>query len=79
MKSKRTILNKIPKGYYCYKILEIVDGYKLKTAVCPYWGVNPFKRDQDNGYCIYTGLKDWEDDTLLWDQVKECEINKPEE
>jgi hypothetical protein len=56
----------IPNGIYCYE----------PGRVCPHWGIDPTKPEQDNGYCTLLGLKDWEDSLgLLWDQVKACGIN----
>lgn len=59
--------DKIPSGPYCYD----------KNGVCPYWSVNPDQPRQECGHCSYLGYGDWEVEglSLLWDQVKECEIN----
>lgn len=66
----------IPEGMYCYTMLGVMpDGRGIRTKVCPHWGIDPNHGSQDNGYCKLTGLKDWVDNTLLWDQVKECGIN----
>jgi len=65
----------IPKGSYCYTIKSV--DYRagvIKTKVCPFWGRDDIHDPQDNGFCTLTGLKDWEDGTLLWDQCKECGI-----
>ena len=54
---------KIPEGIYCYD----------SNGVCPYWSLNKDKPHQENGYCSYLGLGDWDlGGGLLWDQVKEC-------
>ena len=60
--------NKIPRGLYCYD----------ENGVCPYWSILKDKPYQENGYCSYMKIGDWEADhffSLLWDQVKECGIN----
>jgi hypothetical protein len=64
----------IPKGVYCYD----------KNGVCPYWDKNLDKPEQHNGYCHYLKSGDWMDEDiggwgLLWDQCKECGINKDDE
>ena len=73
----------IPKGIYCYD----------KNGTCPYWSKHPDHEEQENGYCAFLEYGDWEaeipDDfpphfptsclSLLWDQVKECGLNKDEE
>ena len=55
----------IPEGPYCYQ----------SKQVCPYLGKNKKQQVQQNGYCRLIRKMDWVDDTLLWDQVKECGIN----
>ena len=58
----------IPKGCYCYDA----------NGVCPYWHKDARHEEQDNGYCSYLKRGDWDDNSsgLLWDQVKECNINE---
>lgn len=76
-------LDAIPKGLYCYRPLgpgyEDADGkFRYPVDLCPYWAVDPAKPEQENGYCAFLRLADWEDNggiTHLWDQVKECGIN----
>lgn len=57
----------IPKGFYCYGI----------NGTCPYWHLNPLRGEQNNGYCSYLKRGDWDENntSLLWDQIKECNIN----
>lgn len=57
----------IPHGLYCYD----------EHGVCPAWGMSENHPKQENGFCTYMMLRDWEDEgvSLLWDQVKECGIN----
>jgi len=55
----------IPKGIYCYN----------ENGVCPYWSIDSTKPEQENGYCAFLEVGDWEPDgwtSYLWDQVKEC-------
>ena len=62
--------SKIPKGFYCYDT----------NGVCPYWSLNKNKPHQENGYCSYLEQGDWDEHLgLLWDQVKECNINMEED
>jgi hypothetical protein len=66
----------IPYGDYCYTYM-----YKGLISVCPYWELIPNKPKQENGYCHYQGVGDWELGGafgLLWDMVKCCSINKDE-
>ncbi|RWL23438.1 MAG: hypothetical protein EOR63_32125 [Mesorhizobium sp.] len=76
-------LDVIPKGVYCYRPLgpghEDAEGnFRYPIELCPYWAMDPSKPHQENGYCAFTKLADWEDNggiTHLWDQVKECGID----
>ena len=63
----------IPTGDYCYSLYP--------KMVCPFWSIRKDKPEQMNGYCSYLGRGDWEVDcfSLLWDQVKECDVNLYEE
>lgn len=84
-------ISQIPHGPYCYEIVEWSEKISLengkfycrplKYKVCPYWELREDKPEQDNGYCRYLGIGDWEDDGfgLLWDQVKACGINEDDE
>ena len=62
----------IPKGNYCYS-----RGENGEYIPCPYWSLNKHERYQDNGYCSYLGIGDWESPCggLIWDQMKSCGIN----
>lgn len=75
----------IPEGMYCYKLVAVEKRAEegtpiMKTQRCPYWAINPEKDDQNNGYCalleVSAGNGYDENMSLLWDQVKECGINK---
>lgn len=72
----------IPEGLYCYKRITAADVKHdgipvLKIDVCPYWGSDPNKGEQESGYCAYLKSGDWETDFgLLWDLCKECGINE---
>ena len=59
----------IPQGLYCYD----------ENGVCPFWVKVTNKPSQEDGYCQYLGVGDWEmgqGHGLLWDQCKECGINE---
>lgn len=68
----------IPVGQYCYTFIGAISkagGYRIKS--CPYWSINSNYGDQNNGYCSYLEVGDWEEGGfLLWDQVKLCDINE---
>jgi hypothetical protein len=58
----------IPSGPYCY------EGERL----CPFWGRDHSKSEQESGFCTFLNIRDWEDAggvPLLWDQIKTCNIN----
>lgn len=61
------MVDKIPQGAYCYD----------EHGICPYWSKRNDKPAQENGYCSFLGRGDWEAKhlSLLWDQVKECNLN----
>lgn len=79
----------IPSGMYCYRQIQNTStpsdprteendfprGQDIE--LCPYWESRSDKPYQENGYCNFLGMGDWHRDSvsLLWDQVKECEIN----
>ena len=64
-------MDKIPEGLYCYKRIS-----HIKIKLCPYWSRRDDKPEQENGYCSYLKIGDWDIPLgLLWDQVKECEEN----
>jgi hypothetical protein len=78
----------IPTGDYCYTVLgfeEAKDGQppRMKTALCPYWAANPEAPATLYGYCAKLKCGDYsegeEATNLLFDQVKECGINQPDE
>ena len=72
-------INLIPRGMYCYKhIKELKSGELRIIGVCSYWEIRQDKPYQENGYCSFLEEGDWEDKGvfLLWDMVKECNINK---
>jgi hypothetical protein len=62
----------IPEGIYCHGMRED------KHYRCPYWSIDHTRPPQENGYCKFLGIGDWDSDVctgLLWDRVKECGIN----
>lgn len=62
----------IPHGTYCYES----DG-KGGIHTCRFWTRNKDYPPQENGYCAYLELGDWDmEGGLLWDQCKECGINE---
>jgi len=62
-----TTKHDIPSGYYCHD-----ENFKP----CPYWSRRADKPEQESGYCGWLGKGDWELHglSLLWDQVKECDV-----
>lgn len=68
----------IPKGKYCYESFSDDENGKVLNQLCPFWDIRTNRRKQENGYCHYLQMGDWEsgDFTLLWDQCKECRVNK---
>lgn len=66
------LLTIIPPGPYCYTY----EGEHYRR--CPYWSRHPKKREMDSGYCSALEMGDWMHRSLglLWDQVKECGLNK---
>jgi len=46
----------IPSGIYCY----------IKNGLCPYWDKYNTQPHQDNGYCHYLKIGDWEHDNEGW-------------
>ena len=70
----------IPKGLYCWSYIKDKSG-KDKIYLCPFWSIKKSKPYQENGYCKYLKMGDWNSNylSLLWDQVKECGINMDED
>ena len=73
----RKDLSLIPRGMYCYTFLGWSED-RYKVLPCPYWSIDKTKPPQENGYCHFLERGDWDlgGGGLLWDQVKECEINE---
>ena len=72
---RRKILNDIPEGMYCYEAISYnKETFTLKTKTCKYW--------ESIGDCMAKcNLYDIKDDepqslTLLWDQVKICDLKR---
>jgi len=71
---KRTPLHRvaawlaIPRGVYCHN--------GPHTRTCPFWDISEEHEHQNNGYCLYMGEGDWENEymSLLWDKCKECGV-----
>ena len=71
----------IPNGEYCYSNLNIDHSFtppKIKTSTCMFWDKMAGYEDQQSGYCHYLKVGDMDPDGtfLLFDQVKECGINR---
>ena len=73
----------IPEGHYCYSIVSIDEktaGIRIKH--CPFYKKVYGKPIQMNGYCGLLKRGDWQTAKgigMLWDEVKECGINKKED
>ena len=67
----------VPKGHYCYSILSVDHNQgKINIDCCPFWHIRKGQAEQANGFCSLLNKGDWElGFGLLWDQVKECDIN----
>lgn len=70
--------SEIPEGDYCYRSLEVIEDPNggpptLKMEMCPHWHKTEkgascdLINEEHTELCMYH---------LLWDQVKECGINK---
>jgi hypothetical protein len=65
----------IPLGHYCYTIIGHSPG-KIKVKICPFW-----RKMNKGAYCTYMRTyANWGDTSnLIWDQCKECGINRGED
>ena len=71
--TEKEAIDAIPeKTVYCY-----TRDKNNKCILCPFWEHIKDKEEQEDGYCHYLNRGDWELPGLglLWDQVKECNIN----
>lgn len=78
----------IPKVDYCYSLPKgsenATGGYTPRRICCPYWDKLEGHQYQEDGYCHWMDCGDYFQDEngvpngtmLLWDQVKECGLNK---
>jgi len=66
----------IPHGPYCYTPIKL-NNLGMSISICPFWDKDSSKEKQNCGYCHFLGYGDWEVESLslLWDQVKECQLN----
>ena len=73
--TKKDAQKLIPHGDYCYVLKE------GRRNACPFWDKFPNLPRQENGFCHYLKAGDFTEKPtfLLWDQVKECGINLPDE
>lgn len=74
----------IPVGDYCYTPREAPsaeNGWAYKVNPCPFLRMLPDKPAQLNGWCDYLKAGDFEENgtSLLFDSVKECGVNQPQE
>ena len=77
----------IPQGCYCYTNMrdsgrKTEDNLPIFSVdICPYWDMDDDQPQQMNGYCWFLEKGDWEEDgtDLLFDQVKECGVNYPDD
>lgn len=73
----------VPHGDYCYKIIEASSFENLggKIKKCPFWDILPTLPEQSFGFCHLMKIGDFTKDgtDLLWDQVKCCGVNLPDE
>lgn len=68
----------IPYGMYCYQSISCKNAESFTlNGLCPFWSIDKTKPSQNNGYCHHLKQGDWEVDglSLIWDQVKECDVN----
>lgn len=67
----------IPKGHYCYSLIDITEEGEIKMKTCPYWSNHSEHGYQNSGRCSFLNKNDWDSKpiTHLWDRVKECDIN----
>jgi len=63
----------IPQGSYCY-----TRGANGEFLLCPFWSRVESQSEQQNGFCHYLKVGDWQHPGigLLWDQCKECGVNE---
>lgn len=68
--------NPIPKGMYCYSYND-----KDEFIRCQYWDKDLGRSKYNNGYCHLIDVGDWNSHifSILWDQIKECDINLGDE
>lgn len=76
-------LSQVPAGPYCYRITAIDSQSSppsSKIATCPYWGRREIEGEVF-GYCAHLKTGDWKEagTMLLFDMVKECGLNDPDE
>jgi hypothetical protein len=65
--------DQIPKGHYCYRPINISNKKaSFEILVCPYW-----QKTNGGARCNLLNIssEDYESESLIWDSVKECDIN----
>ncbi len=69
---KKFSLDVIPKNTdYCYE-----RNAPARTVNCPYW-----HKKENGAYCEFLNSysEEYDSSNLIWDQVKECGVNLPDE
>lgn len=75
----------VPHGDYCYTwegVPSVENNFRGKIKKCPFWdSFYPKMPDQSYGFCHLMKIGDFTKDGthLLWDQVKCCGVNLPDE
>lgn len=75
----------VPHGDYCYtwtKEPTAENKFRGEIKVCPFWqSFYPKVPEQSCGFCHFLKAGDFTSDgtMVLWDQIKECGVNLPDE
>lgn len=75
----------IPHGDYCYireEAPKLENNFHGKIKNCPFWdSFYPKMPEYSNGFCHFMKVGDFTKDgtDLLWDQIKCCGVNLPDE
>jgi hypothetical protein len=76
---KRLMEMVIPKGDYCYIIINAEDKEQIETRVCPFWDKDETKEEMDSGYCHLLGQGDCDlNSSKQWVNTKTGEKNTAE-
>lgn len=74
----------VPYGDYCYtweEVPSVENNFRGKIKKCPFWDILSTLPEQSGGFCHLMKIGDFTKDgtMLLWDQVKCCGVNLPDE